>query len=164
VSNTLILTKFFKMKKITILLVICILAVAACKKSDNTTTPDPVYPAGMHAKINGNTWTPEYVNKVTSSGGGHYSIQIDGTDSATHETISILLPDFSGRGVHNLSATSYDKAYYSLDTGSFTAPVQVNATSGQINVTSINDTSVGGTFYFTAGSKTITEGTFNVSF
>ena len=134
---------------------------AACKKS-KTTTPDPVYPAGLRAKINGVIWTPQYINKVTSSGGGMYSFEFDGTDSATHQALYIQVSSFTGRGVHTITATN-DMAFYAIDTGG--AVVQIAATSGQIDITALNDTAVGGTFNFvSADGTTVTDGTFNVNF
>ena len=132
----------------------------ACSKSSNS-TPDPVYPKGLHAKINGLSWNAQYVNKVTSTGGSLNSFEFDGTDSATHETIYIFVSAFAGRGGHNLTSASIDKAYYTVDTGT---ALPVYATSGSINITAINDTAWGGTFDFVAGSKIITDGTFNVTF
>jgi hypothetical protein len=150
------------MKKISFILSVACAAMIfnACSKSSSS-VPDPVYPKGIHAKINGDTWTAQYANKVTSSGGGMNSFEFDGTDSATHQTIYLLVTAFSGRGAHNLTSLSIDKAYYKVDTGT-AAPVY--ATSGSINITAMNDTAWGGTFNFVAGSKTITDGTFNVNF
>jgi hypothetical protein len=151
------------MKKLSIVLLMLAgsMAWVSCKKSKNTTV-DPVYTAGIHAKVNGVNYTAQYVNKISATGAGHYSIQFDGPDSTTHIILSIELPDFTGRGVRNLTATSADKAYYEIDR--VAVPIPIYATSGQVNITALNDTAVGGTFYFTAGSNTITDGTFNVSF
>ncbi len=152
------------MKKIAIAVIATTLALGwtSCKKKSPAPPADVFYPAGIHAKINGVAWTAQYVNMTSLTSNGNYNVEFDGPDSATNETISITLPNFSGKGVHNLTTTSVDKAYYSLDTNFSSVPVW--ATTGQVTITAITDTSMDGTFYFTAGSKTITEGTFNVNF
>ncbi len=50
-----------------------------------------------------------------------------------------------------------------MDTSFVVLPVNIYATTGQVNITGLNDSTVSGTFNFTAGSKVVTEGTFNVS-
>lgn len=153
------------MKKLTIAvtLLMCSVAFVECKKSSST-SPDVFQTAGMHAKINNVAWAAEYINHSSVTGGGHYSLEFDGKDSATNESIHIVLPDFTGKGVRNITATSADQAYYTLDTSFVVPAVKVYATTGQVNITAINDSTASGTFNFTASDKTITDGTFNISF
>lgn len=133
----------------------------ACTKSKSS-GPDPVYPLGIYAKINGVAWKAAYVNSVIGSGSGGYSMELDGPDSLNAERLMIEIPSFGGRGTANITLAGPNKAYYSLDTNFVPAPVY--ATSGQIKVTSLDDSTMGGTFNFVAGSKTITDGTFYVHF
>ena len=137
----------------------------ACKKKDKETTPvqtDTVlYMPGIHATVNGKIWNNYNVDNTSVTGGGHYNFEFGGTDT-NFVKVSIYIDDATGKGVHNLTGTSKDKAYYMMDTGA--APVKVYATSGQISITSINDTGVQGTFNFTAGANTVSSGTFNMKF
>jgi Family of unknown function (DUF6252) len=155
------------MKKATILLSLVALTFGwvACKKKEKVTPPvqidTVVYMPGVHATVNGAPWNNYNVDNTSVTGGGHYNFEYGGTDT-NFVKVSIYIDDATGTGVHNLSTTSADKAYYMMDTG--TAPVKVYATSGQINITSLNDSNVQGTFNFTAGSNTVTNGTFNMKF
>ncbi len=99
------------MKKISIvvLVLMCGMTWVACKKSKSA-APDVFYTAGIHAKINGAAWVAQYVNQTSVSGSGHWAVEIDGKDSASQESLHIILPDFTGKGVRTITATSADKA------------------------------------------------------
>lgn len=153
------------MKNLTgaLLLAVCALTVTSCgKKKNEVNIPDKTYPVGMHAKINGVSWTAEYVNHSSVTGSGHYYLQFDGVDSATDERLSIEIADFTGKSIHNFTSGGDNIAYYSLDTNYVHVPV--NASSGQVTITYLNDSTASGTFNFVAGSKTVTDGTFYVVF
>jgi hypothetical protein len=160
-----LLQKKIKMRKLSIVLILLICGAAvSCKKSKNS-IPDVIQPRGIHAKINGAAWTAQYANASSVTGGGHYMVAFDGEDSASHELISVTLSDFTGKGTQTITASGNNTAYYLQDTtGGFGMGNIINATSGTVTITMLNDTAVGGTFSFIAGSKTVTEGTFNVNY
>ena len=154
------------MKKTTIVLSLIALTLiwASCKKKDNNTAVQVdtvVYAPGMHAVVNGKTWNNYNVDNSSITGGGHYQFEFGGTDT-NNVKISIYIADATGTGIHSFTATSADKAYYTIDTG--IAPVKIYATSGQLSITTINDSVVKGSFNFTAGPNEITSGTLNMTF
>jgi len=127
----------------------------ACKKSKNNPTPDPVIARGMTAKINGVTWTADPNTMSYISFDNYYDIT--GYDSATGKTIDIRINNFKNRGTFHVPQAN-DSIYYDTDFGFLAAPVA--ATTGSIAIQAVNDTAVGGTFSFSAGSINVTEGTF----
>jgi hypothetical protein len=146
------------MKKISItLLLLAMLCVwVACKKSKSS-TPDPVIARGMHAKINGVAWAATYISYISA---GNY-IDVSGYDSATGKTVDLRIGNFKTRGTFNIPQAN-DSAFYASDYGVLLTPLV--ATSGTIAIQAVNDTAVGGSFSFTAGSITVTEGTFNSNY
>lgn len=154
------------MKKLTVALGLIALTAGwvACKKKDKEQPKQidtVVYMPGIHATVNGKAWTNYNVDNSEVNFGNHYTFDYGGSDT-DHVTVSIHLDDVTTTGVHNITATSADKAYFMMDTGS--APVKVYATTGQISVTTLNDSNVQGTFNFTAGSNSVTSGTFNMKY
>jgi len=147
------------MRKTTILLLagICSIGYIACKKSKNTTTPDPVLPAGIFAKINGVPWTGQQmsISSISGTGTGDF-VEITGYDS-TGKTIDLRILNFMKKGTFSVPQAN-DSIFYSIDYGALSTP-QV-AKSGSISIEIVNDTAVGGTFSFTTDSVTVTEGTF----
>ena len=145
------------MKKITIVLFVLIgcMGWVACKKTKNSTTPDPVITRGMSAKINGVLWTAD-TNTMSYFSFGNY-LEITGYDTSGR-TIDLRINAFKNRGTFIVPQAN-DSIFYATDYGVLATPSV--ASSGSISVQAVNDTAVGGTFSFTAGGITVTEGTFN---
>ena len=137
---------------------VLLLISAGCKKSKSS-TPDPVIPKGFSAKINGTAWAAASISFFSLTGTPNY-LEFDGSDS-TGRSIMFRIKNFTNRGTYNIP-TANDSAFYSTDFGSFDT-VQI-ATSGKISIQAVTDSTVGGTFSFTAGSIAVTEGSFNVNY
>lgn len=146
------------MRRYVLYLFILLCASAGCKKSKNS-TPDPVIPMGFTAKINGTTWVSGSVSYFSLVGTPNY-LEFDGSDS-TGRSIMFKINNFKNRGTYNIPNAN-DSAFYSTDFGSF-ATSQI-ATSGKISIQAVTDSTVGGTFSFTAGGVTVSEGSFNVNY
>jgi len=146
------------MKKITIVLLAGIVSFGwvSCKKKSSP-APDPVIPRGIFAKINGVAWAadPTTLSNITL---GNY-VEITGYDSSG-KTIDMRINNFKTRGTYTIPQAN-DSAFYATDFGALASPIA--ATTGTIVIQAETDTSVGGTFSFTAGSTVITSGTFNVN-
>jgi hypothetical protein len=137
-----------------------VVLTAACHKTKTTSTPDPVFPAGMHAKINGEPWTGTYLSYVSDLGGSLANIDFSGYDS-TGRTIDFRVNNFKTRGTYTIPQRN-DSAFYTTDFNTFNSFVV--ATSGTISIQAVNDSMIGGTFSFTAGNISVTEGTFYVNY
>jgi uncharacterized protein DUF6252 len=149
-------------KRISVVLLLLTCVWTACVKKTNS-SPDVSQPLGMHAKLNGVAWTAEFVTPAGVYGSGVYTIGFNGFDSVSKEALYFELAPFSGKGVHNLTTNGADKAYYLYVPGGIGYPTPVYATAGQVTITAASGGRVQGTFYFTAGSKIVTDGTFNFS-
>lgn len=133
-------------------------ASMSCKKSKNS-SPAPVIARGMAAQINGTSWTAT-LSTMSDISFGNY-VEITGYDTATGKTVDLRINNFKTLGTFKIPNAN-DSIYYSTDFGALLSPTA--ATSGTISIEVVNDTEVGGTFTFTAGSISVTNGTFNWSY
>jgi len=146
------------MRKVSIIILLLVISLGwfACKKSKNSTpTPDPVIARGMTAKINGVPWTAD-LSTMSYFSFGNY-LEVYGYDT-TGKTIELRITNFKTRGTFSVPQAN-DSIVYATDFAYFVD--KVNATAGTIAIQAVTDTSVGGTFSFTATGVTVTEGTFN---
>ena len=147
------------MEKIPLLWIFILLCVSAgCKKSKTATT-DPIIPMGITAKINGANWAAQYISHISTTGSANY-IELSGYDS-TGRSVMLRVNNFKNRGTYNIPNAN-DSAFYSTDYNTFAT--FLTATTGQVVIQSVTDSTVGGIFSYTAGSVTVTEGIFNVRY
>jgi hypothetical protein len=114
---------------------------------------------GFTAKIDGTTWISGSVSYFSLVGTTNY-IEFDGSDP-TGRSIMLKINNFKNRGTYNIPNAN-DSAFYTTNFGTFdTGKI---ATSGKIAIQAVTDSTVGGTFSFTAGGVTVSEGSFNVHY
>ncbi len=131
----------------------------ACKKKSNP-GPDPVIPMGMFANVNGAAWVGSGVSIFSTTGFGPEFLEFSSYDTSG-KGIEFRIVNFKNRGTYNIPQAN-DSAFYGTDYGSFSSPVV--ATSGQISIQAVTDSTVGGVFHFSGPGITVTDGTFNVKY
>lgn len=141
---------------------LALVLMGSCVKdeiADTPTKPDPIIPAGMHAKINGVAWTANYVSHISILGGMHY-IEVSGYDTSG-KSIKLVINNFKSRSTY-VVPSSKDSAFMALDYNVFAD--KQGARDGKITIQAINDSMVGGAFHFVTDSFDVTEGTFYVNY
>jgi hypothetical protein len=146
-----------------IVLVGSLLVAAACG-GDSTTGPGTT--GAMSATIDGAHWTSS-LGAAASHASGAYGV--GGSNSSF--TLGIGFAD-TGVGTYEVSATSPTNLIVTQQGGAAWV-ANVTGGSGSVTVTSVSATRITGTFNFTAiplpnsgatGNRTITNGTFDITF
>jgi len=143
------------------ILFICTFTQACKKSSGSSTSVNPVIPRGFYGQVNGNIWTGNTISYNSIIGNGTNNLVLYAYNDTTGISVELLLNNFKTKGTFGIPSKN-DSAFYSTDYGTFN--VFNTATTGQVAIQLLTDSSVGGTFYFVAGTNTITSGTFNVNF
>ena len=164
-SKTRFITMLHKLFTTALVAVAMIITISSCKKSDETTsTPAPA--AGMTATVAGASWTAS--STIFSDTANTLQITgISGTTQINSKSISLICP--KAIGSYTLSGTTFDKGANYTEGATAYSTILSSIGSGTINITSLSSTNVKGTFSFTGtefggtASKTITNGSFNIT-
>lgn len=154
-----------------------VVTIACGGGNSSPTSPSP--PAGTPPAASGSALTfkvdgvSESASSVTA-GLANGILSIGGTDSSRATTLSFALtPTAAGTGTYTLGPLSAANAQVLIGNPAAGWQAAVGIGSGTITVTSLTSTAASGTFSFSlvavpgsaaAGTKSITEGTFNVTF
>ena len=154
------LHKIVRMKHVLVVLLLVGAAITGCKKNKNANAgpdPGPVIPKGMNATINGVSFVASTTSYVSLA---NY-LQFTGYDTAGR-TIILHINNFKTTGKFSVPQAN-DSIFYSADYGSLSMPVSTGF--GTVEIYTVNDTLVAGTFSFTAtGGLSVTGGTFSTNY
>ncbi len=178
-------------KLLTALLIVSIMMLSACSKKEAsnsqapTATKEPAATAkgnatttatggrgSMSAKIDGGSWNSVSISTATYSNG---TLSFGGVDNITSPRVLAIAVRAGEAGTFRIGQSASDANANALLTigGSVWQAVSVAGGSGTIVITSLTTTGASGTFSFTlnavpqtsaTGTKTVTDGTFNVTF
>ena len=143
---------------------------AAPTNGSPAASPGPSGASSLTFKVDGSNAAASSVTAGFANG----ILSIGGTDSSRSTTLSFALtPTAAGTGTYTLGALSAANAQVLIGNPAAGWQAAVGIGSGSITVNSLTPTGASGTFSFTlvavpgsgaAGTKTITEGAFNVTF
>lgn len=156
------------------------LMATSCKKDDDGGSGGNAGSGTISAKVNGDSFTSmEIASTATlTTGGSTTTVVLQGSD-ADGKGIFIIMNGFEGTGTYEFSdsnvfvTATYVEANVSnpQNTQTWSAPYQNSGIVGEVNVSEKTDTTIKGTFNFTAknvngdGSLvSITDGSFNLDF
>lgn len=158
------------------------ISLAACGAGNNSGSISPAAPGDqttpgaspslgtMRAKVDGKTWTAATVSVARYSYG---FLEIVGTDSSSPPQGIGINVSVDGPGTYQLSQLEEASAYALLGIGDSVWQASNVAGSGTITVSSLTSTGASGTFSLALepkpnnpaiGTKSITDGTFNINF
>ncbi|MBS4001009.1 MAG: hypothetical protein KGZ71_11065 [Desulfobulbaceae bacterium] len=144
-----------------------ILVAAACSDSSTNSNSGALTMGTMKCKVDGSSWqsmnamaTKAGTNAINISG-ANYNIQTQVTETVSFTIVGSIVEGPS----NNVSIAQYSVGSTSNPMGA----TLYNSTSASINITTVNDSEISGTFSFTGStnagaSKNITEGQFRVKF
>ena len=171
--------KFFN-NSILVLLLSTTVLFTSCKKDDDGGGGGAAGAGTVTAKVDGNNFTSMEIASTASqsTGGSTTTITLQGSD-ASGKGLFIIINGFDGTGTYEFSdsnvfvTATYVEANVNNPQNSQTwsAPYQDSGVVGEVNVSEKTDTTIKGTFNFTAknvngdGSLVnITDGSFNLDF
>lgn len=144
--------------------VLAFTSLAACSKKDDA-SPTPTATEGM-------SWTVDNTNVTAATAVAQVSgsdVTLIGGTGSTGATTGIFLDVPKTVGTYTLSSTSAASVSYVVTPAQGSSQFY-DATSGSIVVSTVSATAITGTFTFTGtlsggtGTKTLTNGKFNVKF
>jgi hypothetical protein len=147
-----------------VLLVICAIVAVGC--GDDATT-NATGNAGMSAKVDGNAWSPGTITAHNASG----TLVIGGTEisGANNRQINISVPGATAGNSYQIGGTI--GLTFNYIEGSMASVNIFSATSGTVTISEFSSSGAKGSFSVTAagtngatGTRTINEGSFNVTF
>lgn len=151
-------------------LAVSLLSGCSKKEDDNTEPENNNTAAGsLSCKVAGTAWTASLAVVATNSGG---VLTVTGSDSNAKQCqVIVYNPD--GTGTYTLGGSmtnpSTGRWTESLDPNTGTYTTSMGLGTGTVEITELTDTSIKGTFSFTAKNLeqtdiSITEGSFNANF
>jgi hypothetical protein len=151
-----------------LLIVVVLLAFAACKKATDSNLGVSIQPNNsldstvfLNANINGVQWNADsvFANTVRASGNDSGVINLlitaEKKDADSPKTVVLTITNFLGRGKYDIVPPANTATYYLGNNRHY-------ATSGSITITSWANSSLTGNYEFVADSITVTSGSFNV--
>ncbi|HET8839085.1 MAG TPA: DUF6252 family protein [Flavobacteriaceae bacterium] len=163
---------------------ICMLFVAAavlagCSKDDDGGSGGTAASGTVEAKVDGSNFTSLEMTSAASESnvGGASTITLQGS-STSGNAISIIINGYDGTGTYEFSDSNVfvNATYLEVDidnpmnSQTWSAPYEDSGVVGEVQISEKTDTSIKGTFHFTAKNssdnslKEITEGSFNLDF
>jgi hypothetical protein len=168
-------------KTILVLLAVVAISFTSCKKDDDGGGGGGQAGSGqIVAKVNGSDFSSmEIASRATlTAGGGSTTLLLQGTD-ASGKGFVITMYNYEGVGTYEFTDSNvflvgiYVEANVNnpMDTQNWSAPYEGSGIVGEIKISEKTDTSIKGTFNFTAKNvngdqslRNITDGSFNLNF
>lgn len=153
-----------------------LVTLSSCSSDDDGGGGGQAAQGTITAKIDGSSFTSLEITSFASltTGGGQTTLVMQGNTSS--QAINMLIIGYNGEGTYELSddnvfrSASYIEPNVNdpINSQTWNAPYQDSGVIGEINVSEETDTTIKGTFNFTAknsndgSTKSITEGSFNL--
>jgi len=154
------------LKLLTVFVLIATISFVSCKKDEDDSGNPPTGNGTMSLKYGGTSWNATLDVQVVKSGN---TIVVTGTDSNAKQS-QVYISNITKAGTYDVTVGSGNTLRWTESTNptdSFIANGTLGS-DGKITVTELTDTKIVGTFSFigfsTGGTRTITDGEFNVEF
>jgi hypothetical protein len=165
------------LKKImVVVMTVTMVSITSCSKDDDGGNGGNAASGTIEAKINGSQFTSLEITSFASltTGGGQTTLIMQGNTQS--KAINMIIIGYNGEGTYELSdsniftSASYIEPNISdpVNSRTWNAPFQDSGVIGEINISEETESTIKGTFNFTAkntndgSTKNITEGSFNL--